>query len=34
MIPPKKAIRPSKGQESTWGERTYIETVSERFCAR
>jgi hypothetical protein len=34
MIPPNKAIGPSKGQESTWGDRTYTETVSEKLCAR
>jgi hypothetical protein len=25
MIPPNKAIGPLKGQESTWGDKTYIE---------
>jgi hypothetical protein len=28
------SIGPSRRQESTWGDRTYIETVSEKFCAR
>jgi hypothetical protein len=31
MIPLNKAIRPSKGEESTLGDRAYIETVLERF---
>jgi hypothetical protein len=34
MIPPNKAIGPSKGQESIWGDRTYIKRASEKFCAR
>jgi hypothetical protein len=34
MIPLNKASGPSKGQESTWDNRTYIEIVSERFRAR
>jgi hypothetical protein len=34
MIPPNKAMGPSKRQESTWGDKTYIETISEKFCAR
>jgi hypothetical protein len=34
MMPPNKAIRPSKRQESTWGDKTYKETISEKFCAR
>jgi hypothetical protein len=33
MIPPNKAIKPSKGQESTWGDTKYIEKVSEKICA-
>jgi hypothetical protein len=34
MIPPNKAVGTSKGQESTWVDRTYRETVSEKLCAR
>jgi hypothetical protein len=34
MMPLNKAIRPSKRQESTWGDKTYRETISEKFCAR
>jgi hypothetical protein len=33
MIPPNKAIRPSKGQK-VHGVREHTETVSEKFCAR
>jgi hypothetical protein len=33
MIPLNKAMGPSKGQESTWGDTTYRETVSEKFSA-
>jgi hypothetical protein len=34
MMPPNKAIWPSKRQESTWGDKTYREGISEKFCAR
>jgi hypothetical protein len=34
MIPPKKAIGPSKEQRKYRGERIYREKVSEIFCAR
>jgi hypothetical protein len=34
MIQLNKAVGPSKGQESTWGDRTSIGTVSEKFCVR
>jgi hypothetical protein len=34
MIPPKKAIGPSKEKEGTLSDRIYTETVSEIFCAR
>jgi hypothetical protein len=33
MMPPNKAVRPSERQESTWGDKTYRETISEKFCA-
>jgi hypothetical protein len=29
-----KAIGPSKRQESTWGDKTYRETISEKIFAR
>jgi hypothetical protein len=34
MIPSKETIRPSKNKGSTCGDRTYRETVSEKFCAK
>jgi hypothetical protein len=34
MMPPNKTIGPSKKQESTWGDKTYRKTVSEKFNAR
>jgi hypothetical protein len=34
MMPQNKAIGPSKRQESTWGDKTYREKVSEKVCAR
>jgi hypothetical protein len=34
MMPPNKAIRPSKRQGSTWGDKTYRGAISEKFCAR
>jgi hypothetical protein len=34
IIPSNKAIGPSEGHESGWGDRTYIETFSEKCCAR
>jgi hypothetical protein len=34
MIPPNKAIRQSKRQEGTWDDKTYRETILEKFCAR
>jgi hypothetical protein len=34
IIPPNKEIGPSKRQESTWGDKTYRETILEKFCAR
>jgi hypothetical protein len=34
IIPPNKAIWPLKRQGSTWGDKTYKETISEKFCVR
>jgi hypothetical protein len=31
---PNKAIGPSKRQESTWGDKTHREKISEKICAR
>jgi hypothetical protein len=33
-MPPNKAVGPSERQESTWSDKTYRETISEKFCAR
>jgi hypothetical protein len=34
MMPPNKAIGPSRRQETTSGDNTYRETISEKICAR
>jgi hypothetical protein len=34
MMPLNKAVGPSERRESTWNDKTYRETISEKFCAR
>jgi hypothetical protein len=34
MMPQNKAVGSSKRQESTWGDKTCRETISEKICAK